>query len=421
MEIAGKTKKYVIRPSRLEGSVRLCGAKNSVLKLLAAALLTKEKVEISNYPIGMLDVKIHMEMLKQLGKECSIKGDKVIISEPDEISCELKWKGRSIRNTLLILGTLVARFGRGAVPLPGGCPLGDRKYDLHEMLLRKLGAEVWSEGSMLYAETKGRLKGADIHLSIRSTGATENAIICGSLAEGITRIWNPHVRPEILDLIDFLNKMGAKIKVHGQEHIEVEGCEYLNAVSHEPIADNMEAITWLIGSVITKGDIEIIGFPYGHLEVPLVHLRESGARFYRGENSLIVRGGRCYPIDIATGPYPGINSDMQPLFAVYGFCAKGESHIIDLRFPGRYSYAEEIKKMGGQCKIVGDMLTISGGMSLNGTEVTAVDLRAGAALALAGLAAKGETIINDAWQIDRGYNEFYHKMSSLGADIEQFI
>ncbi len=417
MEMMKEINKYVLRPSRLIGSVRISGAKNSALRLLAASLLTEEEIEINNYPAGLHDAHIHVEMLMMLGKECSVEDEKIIITEPGKIQNQLDWQGRSIRNTLLILGALVARTGQGAVPLPGGCQIGDRKYDLHEMLLRKLGAEVWTEGNMLCAEVKNRLKGADIHLPIRSTGATENAIICGSLAEGVTRVWNPHVRPEIFDLIAFLKKMGVKITVFGQEYIEIVGSDELVGTRHTVIPDNMEAITWLIGSVITSGDVEIIGFPFEHLEIPLIHLRESGAKFYQGDESLIVRGGCCYPIDISTGPYPGINSDMQPFFAVYGLSAKGESRIIDLRFPGRYKYVEELSKMGGNFKIKGNMLSILGGTPLKSARVQATDLRAGAALALAGLVANGETIIDDGWQIDRGYNKFYAKMSELGANI----
>lgn len=408
---------YVIQPSRLVGTVTVSGAKNSALKLLTASLLTKGTITIENYPANLLDTRIHVEMLKLLGKTCRSTSDTIAITEPVNINNILEWHDRSIRNTLLILGALVARTGQGAVPLPGGCDIGDRKYDLHEMVLRSMGAEVWTENNMLCATSRGRLKGADIHLAIRSTGATENAILCGCLAEGITRVWNPHIRPEIVDLIACLRKMGAKIRIYGQQSIEIEGVENLSGAQHAVIPDNMEAITWLIGSVITNGDLEVIGFPYEHLEIPLIYLRESGAKFYRGEDRLIVRGGCCYPIDISTGPYPGINSDMQPMFAVYGLCAKGESRIIDLRFPGRYLYAEEMKKMGGQFSINGNMLSIFGGNPLKGTRVRATDLRAGAALALAGLVAEGETVIEDAWQIDRGYNEFETKMRSLSARL----
>lgn len=408
---------YSVMRSRLEGRVTVSGAKNSVLRLLAASLLTAEKVVLRNYPQGLLDAKIHVQMLEALGKECSVDGEEITITQSQPTNSCLKWERRSIRNTLLILGALIARTGEGAVPVPGGCNLGERKYDLHEMLLRELGAEVWEEGKMLCARAPQGLVGADIHLPIRSTGATENAIICGTLAKGVTRVWNPHIRPEILDLIRFLQGMGAKIRVFGQEHIEIEGVEALHGTEHVVISDNMEAITWLIASVITGGDLEIYNFPYKDLEVPLIHLRESGARFYRGEESLIVRGGCCYPVDISTGPYPGINSDMQPLFAVYGAVARGETRVIDLRFPGRYGYAEELGKMGLDFVVEGNLLKIRGGNPLFGAEVRALDLRAGIALTLAGLVSEGDTLVTDAWQVERGYNDFLNKLQSVGGAI----
>ena len=227
---------------------------------------------------------------------------------------------------MLILGALTARFGEGKVPLPGGCKLGERKYDLHVMLLERLGAEVWEEDDFLCAKAKdGRLKGNTIHLPMRSTGATENSIIAASLAEGSTVLWNPHIRPEIMDLIDMLSKMGAKIQVFGQQRIEIVGVSKLSGVVHSVIPDNMEALTWAIGSVITNGDVEIENFPVDHLEVPLIFLKESGFKWYKGKDSVIVKGGTPYPIEISTGPYPGINSDMQPILAVYGAMSKGES------------------------------------------------------------------------------------------------
>lgn len=414
-----ETKRYTIRPSRLVGSVHISGAKNSALRLLAASLLTSEKIEVDNYPGSLLDAQIHVEMLKQLGKECIVTEDKIIIIESGKIKSRLDWQGRSIRNTLLILGALVARTGCGAVPLPGGCDidLGQRKYDLHEMVLRKMGAEVWTEGNMLCAEVKTRLQGADIYLPIRSTGATENAILCGSLAYGTTRLWNPHVRPEILDLINFLKSMGAKIEVYGLEHIEIQGVDYLSGTKHRTISDNVEAITWVIGSLLTNGDIEIKQFPFDALQIPLIYLRASGVKCYQSDQDLIVRGGKCYPLEISTGPYPSINSDFQPLFAVRALFAKGKSVIVDLRYPNRFSYAEEFKKMGADVTISEGILTINGGNSIRGRTVRATDLRTGVALALAGLVADGETIIEDAWQIDRGYNCFLEKMRSLGGSI----
>jgi len=403
----------VINRSRLVGKVEVSGAKNSSLKLLAASLLTNESVELYNIPTGLLDVQIQLEMLTKLGKFCLVGSDYLQIKEDNKIGTDLIWENRSIRNTLLILGILTTRFGEGCVPLPGGCKLGDRKYDLHIMLLQKFGAKVWEEKGFIFSKAEGRLMGCEINLPIRSTGATENAILCATLAKGTTTVLNPHIRPEILDLIEMLNKMGARIKVFGQKCIEINGVEELHGVKHIVIPDNMEAITWAIASVITQGDVEIVNFPFEHLEVPLVFLRESGMKYFRGKNSIIVRGGTVYPVEISTGPYPGINSDMQPLFAVFGASSEGTSKIIDLRFPGRYNYAFELAKMGLDFKIEGDLLMIKGGKPFHGAVVKAIDLRAGAALMLAGLSAEGETIIEDAWQLERGYENLSAKLGRL--------
>jgi UDP-N-acetylglucosamine 1-carboxyvinyltransferase len=407
-----------VNKGRLTGTVKVSGAKNSALRLLAASILTDEAIELNNFPNGLLDVQVHLDMLKVLGKEYKSFNDNVVITENSyAVTNTLVWNERSIRNTLLILGALTTRFGEGRVPLPGGCKLGERKYDLHVMLLENLGAKVWEEEGYLCAKSDGRLQGIEIVLPMRSTGATENSIICASLAQGTTTLWNPHIRPEIMDLIDMLSKMGAKIKVYGQKCIVIEGVEKLSAVKHSVIPDNMEALTWAIGSVITNGEVEIENFPFEHLEVPLVYLRESGMKYYRGDSSLIVKGGNAYPIEISTGPYPGINSDMQPLFAVYGAMSKGESKIVDLRFPGRYGYAEELAKMGMKYHVDGDMLVINGGTPLKGANVNALDLRAGIALLLAGLTAEGETVIENSWQIQRGYENLDEKLKGLGVKL----
>ena len=409
-----------VRRSRLMGEVQLDGAKNSALRLLAASLLTAGPVTLTNYPSGRLDAIVHEDMLRALGKTVVPAGPRALrITETAPPASRLVWQGRSIRNTLLILGALVARTGAGAVPLPGGCRLGERKYDLHVMLLEALGARVWDEGDDLCAEAPNGLTGTDIHLALRSTGATENAILTASLARGTTRIWNPHIRPEILDLVAMINAMGGRVTVHGQEHIEVEGVEALGRVDHRVIADNMEAVTWLVAATVTGGDVEIHGFPFDDLEVVLAHLRAAGAQMYRGEGSMIVRGRKCYPLEISTGPHPGINSDVQPILAAWALRATGESRIVDLRFPGRYGYSAELARMGGRFQVTGDMLRIFGaGGALTGTEVRALDLRAGAALTLAGLMAEGETVISDAWQIGRGYMDFGAKLRALGADVE---
>ncbi|MDD4118606.1 MAG: UDP-N-acetylglucosamine 1-carboxyvinyltransferase [Kiritimatiellae bacterium] len=408
---------YRVEPSRLAGRVRVSGAKNSALRLLAASVLTPEPVQLSNYPDTLLDAQVQVEMLEALGKRCETDSGRIVIAEGRSPPSRLEYAGRSIRNTLLLLGALTARTGAGSVPLPGGCRLGERKHDLHVLVLESLGARVWEEDGRLCAEAPDGLRGAEIHLPFRSTGATENALLAATLARGDTRIWNPHIRPEIMDLIAMLETMGAEIEVRGQESIRVRGGARLGGARHAVIPDNVEALTWLIGAVITGGDVEIEGFPFDHLEVPLIHLRESGAHFYRNGDRLIARGGRPYPVDLSTGPYPGINSDMQPLFAVYGACAEGQTRIVDLRFPGRYGYAEELGRMGLDYTVVGDLLQIRGGRRLKGAEVTALDLRAGIALVLAGLTAEGPTRVADAWQVERGYDRFVDKMQRLGGSV----
>lgn len=411
-------KRVLVKKSKLQGEIKISGAKNSSLKLLTASILTSSDVMIENTPNGILDFKIHVDMLKVLGKEIVETKDSISIKE-NTINNTLDWTQRSIRNTLLILGSLLTRTGYGKVPLPGGCKLGERKYDLHVNAMKSMGATVWEEGEYLLAKVDNGLVGTEIHLPIRSTGATENSILMATLAKGNTKVWNPHIRPEIIDLIDMLNSMGAKITVNGQESIDIEGVEELHGSKHQCIPDNMEALTYVIATAITGGDVELHNFPFDHLEIPMIYLRESGLKYYISENarSIIVKKSNIYPIEIATGPYPSLNSDMQPLFAIYGLMAQGQSKIIDLRFPGRYDYADELSKMNAKSVVDGDMLKIFGGNNLYGAEVKSLDLRAGAAFVLAGLVADGETIVTNFEQVERGYENIIEKLNSLGAHI----
>ncbi len=411
-----RNKVLSIKRSYLKGEVKLSGAKNSALKLQTASLLTDDELYLTNFPNGLSDVKIHNSMLQKLGKSITIE-DNILKIGGELNTHELVWDGRSIRNTLLMWGAILSRKGISKVPLPGGCKIGERKYDLHQMVLEKLGARVWVDGDYLCAESKGRLVGNHIYLPLRSTGATENAIISSCLAKGKTVIWNPHVRPEVIELINVLNKMGAHIYVRGNESIIVEGVDKLKGTSHSVMPDNMEALTYLIAAAITGGEIEIKGFPYEHLEVPMIFLKSSGLNIFQGKDSIITKKNNCFPIEISTGPYPGINSDMQPILAIYAACANGTSKIVDLRFPDRFGYANQLKKMGVSSEVVNNQLIIKGGNKLKGTSVCADDLRAGAALLLAGLVAEGETLISNAEQIERGYENFIEKFKNIGANI----
>lgn len=410
--------KLVITPSEIYGEVCISGAKNSALKLQVASLLSDQSVFLYNYPTEMLDIIIQEEMLKVLGKKV-IHNDSCVEICGTINNTSLIWNSRSIRNTLLILGCLLAKCGSAKVPLPGGCPLGERKYDIHIQLMEAMGATVWEENGYLCAERKGnRLQAIEFELPLRSTGATENAILMASLAEGTSKIWNPHIRPEILDLISFLNEMGAKIIVNGQESIVIEGVKNLsNIVHHSILHDNMQALTYLIAGAIAGKELYIKNFPFEDLEVPLIFLKFSGLKYFRYEHELIVRKCNTYPIDISTGPYPGINSDMQPLFAVWAALSRGISSIVDLRFIGRYGYANEMSKMGVISTVRDNKLIIRGGNNIKGSDVRALDLRAGAALMLLALVAEGNTTIRDFWMIERGYNDVLNTLKRLHLKI----
>ena len=408
-----------IHPSEVNGEIIISGAKNAVLRYLAASILTDREMVLTNYPEKMLDVIVHEEMLSILGKKIIHRNGQCCISG-NVTNSELIWNKRSIRNTLLIMGCLLAKTGYAKVPLPGGCPLGDRKYDIHIDLIRAFGAEVWEENGYLCARKNGKLKGCEFHLRMRSTGATENAILMSTIAEGSSRIWNPHIRPEILDLIKLLNKMGADIKVNGSESIIINGKSNLdNNIIHKSISDNMQALTYLIAGGIAGGELKISNFPFEDLEIPLCFLEFSGLKYYRDKKELIVRKCTPYPVDISTGPYPGINSDMQPLFAVWAALSQGRSTITDLRFKGRYAYSQEMFKMGVISHIEDNTLVIEGGNAIKGGSCTkALDLRAGAALLLMSLVAGGPTIIDDFWMVERGYDNIESIMNNIGIKYE---
>ena len=413
---------YKIQPSKIEGEVRISGAKNSSLRLLAASLLTNAKVKLTNNPNKLLDVLLHIEMLESLGKTVTIENEILTISEGDEgLKSNLNWDKRSIRNTILIAGALLARTGSARVPLPGGCKLGDRKIDLHVMIFEKLGASVEVVDGHLHAQVDGRLTGAEIRLPIRSTGATENALMCGTLAEGKTTIYNPHVRPEVLDLIVFLRKIGAKINVFGQDYIEVYGIdkEVASEIIHPVVPDNVEAITWLMLAIMHKSEMQIHNFPYEHLVVPMQFLLEGNSIIKFENKSLRVIGKGATSFEIATGPYPGINSDMQPIFGAYALLAKGKSIIHDLRFLDRFQYVDELRRFGANIEQNQNTIEIHGGHPLKATTVKATDLRGGMATAMIASLLEDTTIINDAFQIERGYNDFASKFENCGGIIKK--
>ena len=416
-------KKFIIRGgNRLVGTVIPSGAKNSAFKVLCASILTSEKIRLFNMPTKIEDVRVQRDMLKSVGAKVTVENDMVVMDNSSVRGYEVFMdKEKSVRTSLLMLGSMLGRFGRARVPLPGGDNIGERKYDLHIYALERLDARVRvTDDGFLEAECNG-LGGAEIEFPFLTMGATENAIIAASLANGQTIIRNAYITPEVLDLVKFLNGMGAKIRVRGSRFVQIDGAEELYGTNHKIIPDRLEALSFVVAGAVTKGFLEIKEFPTGFLEVPLIYLKEAGVNFYKGENSFIIdgQGGLFGPMEIVAGSYPGIISDMQPLFAVFATQASGNYRVIDVRYPNRFAYVESLQKRGADIHQKGNIAMINGPTPLKGANITATDLRSGAALLIAGLCAEGQTEIENIYQIDRGYEKIEEKLGWLGADIER--
>lgn len=420
-------KSLVVHPnSLLKGDVYVTGAKNAVLRHLVASLLTDEPIEITNYPSGMLDVDVQEGMLEVLGKNISKQEGKIRIEGKIDTS-DLVWTYRSIRNTLLILGALLTRTGFAKVPFPGGCSLG-RKYDLHVALIRCMGGEVWSEGDYLYAKSEGRLKGCEYSLDYPSTGVTENAILMGALADGVTVLKNPHLRPETMDLIELMREMGASIEVNDAKDLVINGVESLHGfISHKAIGDSIQAFSYLIAGALCGEKLSIHNFPSDQLDVPLSYAKNNGVKYVEKEDCVIVRKGNPHRINIVAEAYPGLCTDLQPIFAVWAAVAEGRSYIYDRIYEDRFAYAKEFEKMGVKyekneeqtLEILGTGRMINGGVTL-----LASDLRAGMACLLLALCADKPVKIDDFWVIERGYDNVFQTFKSLGvsfSDIEYNI
>jgi UDP-N-acetylglucosamine 1-carboxyvinyltransferase len=406
----------------IDGTIALSGAKNSALKVLTAAVLAEKEVVLDNIPLDSRDVKTKLQMLRAIGATIfENRPGHVIIQWPATgPQAEVPDHFGSVRTSLLFLGALLTKKGYAKVPLPGGDRIGPRKHDLHLMALRNLGA-TYNE-SEKYIEVKAdRLVGTKIEFPFRTTGGTENAILASVCAQGKTVLYNAHTRPEVLDLISFLKMLDARITVFGSGMIAIEGVDRLKERGyHAIIYDSMEAMTFAAFAIITGGKIKIRNFPVNDLEIPMIYLRESGVRFtHNSDGTTIERPGILTPFDLSTGTYPGINSDMHPLFAAMATQADGVSSITDIRFKERFQYVKELKKMGADIHVEDNKVIIKGPTRLTGKQVVANDIRGGAALVAAGLVATGQTQIEQAGQIDRGYEYFDKKLSSVGVDVKR--
>lgn len=409
--------------NNLGGSVNISSAKNSVLPIIAASILSGDKNIIENAPM-LEDVFVISDVLRTIGAKAQIDKDnnRVLIDTSKltygEPSGELV---RRMRASFLIMGPMIARFGRFKISLPGGCNIGTRPIDLHLKGLTALGADVNIGHGFVEASAK-RLVGNKIYLDFPSVGATENIMMAAVLAEGETVIENAAAEPEIEDLAKFLNAMGAEIIGAGSDTIKVIGVKSLKGVTHKPIYDRIEAGTYMIAAAITKSKIKICGINEEHLKPIIAKLTEMGVALEIDGDTIIVDGRRnLKPVDIKTMPYPGFPTDMQAQMMSLLCTVKGTSVITETIFENRFMHAQELKRMGANIKIDGRTAVIEGVEKLTGCEVKASDLRAGAALILAGLAAEGPTEVLDIYHIDRGYVNIEDKFKALGADIERII
>ncbi len=414
------SKIIIERAPALKGTVRISGAKNSALPILAAALLSDGESMIEDVP-NLKDVENMCELIKWLGLKVNNKGDGKVIINSSRISkhvapYELASK---MRASFLVMGPLLARKGKTRISLPGGCAIGTRPIDLHLKGFAAMGAKI-TQGHG-YVEAKARkLRGAKIYLDFPSVGATENILMAACLADGKTIIENAAVEPEIVDLANYLSNMGANIKGAGTDTIRVDGVKQLKGSTHTVIPDRIEAGTFMIASAITKGNIIIENVVPDHLKPIIAKLREIGSDVTEEDSTIIVDSqDKLHSVDIKTLPFPGFPTDMQAQFMALMSIIEGTSIITETIFENRFMHVSELKRMGASIKIDGRSAVIEGVRKFSGAQVKATDLRAGAALVLAGLAAEGETEISEAEHIDRGYNEFEKKLMTLGAKINR--
>ena len=416
--------KFLVQKSApLKGEVSISGSKNAVLLIMAAALLTEEKCIIKDAP-ALRDVEVMCELLGSLGASVSkdLDSNKVEIEAKGDISYEAPFDlVKMMRASILVLGALLIRKGRAVIHLPGGCAIGKRPVELHLKGLKALGAMIDEEqlARGIVDARADKLRGSTIYLDFPSVGATEVIIMAASLAEGTTVLENAAQEPEIVDLANFLNKMGARIKGAGTDTIKIEGVKALKGVSHHVIPDRIEAGTFMVSAAITRGNILIKNVVSDHLKAVIAKLRECGVYIEMTEEGIRVRGdmGEITSTDVKTLPYPGFPTDMQSPFMALLTVAKGPSVVIETVFENRFMHVGEFNRMGANIKTEGSCAIIPGDKELKGAQVVATDLRAGAAVVLTGLVAEGTTEVSQIYHIDRGYEHFVEKLRSLGANI----
>jgi len=407
----------------LRGKVRISGAKNAALPLMISSLLTEETLRISNIP-HLHDITTTMELLGQLGVQLQVDEKLAIEADASGVNSvvapyELV---KTMRASILVLGPLTSRFGRAEVSLPGGCAIGSRPVNLHIKGLEAMGAEIRIENGYIKADTHGkRLQGARIFMDLISVTGTENLMMAAVLAEGTTVIENAAREPEVIDLADCLNAMGARVSGAGTDEIVIEGVKRLGGADHRVIPDRIEAGTFLVAAAVSGGEIRVLDVVPRQLESVLDKLRESGCTIESGDDWITLKApeGRLKSVNIRTAPYPAFPTDMQAQFVLLNTIAEGTATVVETVFENRYMHVHELQRMGADIELDGSTAVIRGVDKLYAAPVMATDLRASACLVIAGLIAQGETVIDRIYHIDRGYDCIEEKLSQMGATIRR--
>jgi UDP-N-acetylglucosamine 1-carboxyvinyltransferase len=405
----------------LEGEVRISGAKNATLPILAAGLLASEPVTICNVP-HLKDVTTTIELLGRMGVSVTIaEGLRIEVDASTLSECFAPYDlVKTMRASILVLGPLVARFGHADVSLPGGCAIGARPVNIHVAGLQAMGADIQIEGGYIRARA-GRLKGARLVLDAVTVTGTENLMMAATLADGETVLENAAREPEVVDLANFLKSMGAKIQGAGTDKIVIQGVAKLHGTTYEVLPDRIESGTYLVAGAITRGHVRIKHTRPEHLDAVTAKLREAGATVNIGENWIEVdmRGRRPRAVDVRTAPYPAFPTDMQAQFAALNTVAAGVGTIIETIFENRFMHMLEMRRLGAEIRLEGNTAIIRGVERLTAAPVMATDLRASASLVLAGLVAEGRTEIERIYHIDRGYETIEEKLAGIGAQIRR--
>lgn len=408
--------------ARLDGEIRISGSKNSALPILAASLLSDEPVIIRNLP-HLHDITTMIALLRCMGVEAIIDeklGIEIHANTIQELTAPYELV-KTMRASILVLGPMLAHFGKAKVSFPGGCAIGSRPVDLHLRGLEALGATVTIDEGYIQAEIEGRLKGAHIFMDVVTVGGTENVLMAATLAEGTTIIENAAREPEVVDLAECLIAMGAKISGHGTDTITIEGVESLHGCDYSVMPDRIETGTYLVAAAATGGKVKLKDTRADILEAVLLKLEEAGAKVTSGEGyiTLDMEGRRPKAVNIRTAPYPGFPTDMQAQFTAMNAIAEGTGAVTETVFENRLNQTQEMNRMGADITIEGNTAIIKGIEKLHSAPVMASDLRASASLVIAGLVAEGDTLIDRIYHIDRGYECIEEKLQLLGARIRR--